>query len=134
VREGAADHGVREHVQAPAPEHLDGTGLALDPLETWDACDESSAEHLEGMTCTGGLDLSSVSDLSALVLDFEREDGAHIWLPFFWMPKENIALRVKRDRVPYDVWERAGLIKATEGNVVDYRVIRADMNALASAS
>jgi phage terminase large subunit-like protein len=101
-------------------------------VETWDACDELvGEEHLEGMTCAGGLDLSSVSDLSALVLDFVREDGAHIWVPRFWMPKENIALRVKRDRVPYDVWERAGLIKATEGNVVDYRVIRADLNALA---
>lgn len=102
-------------------------------LETWDACDEVvRAEDLKGWTCAGGLDLSSVSDLSALVLDFVREkDGAHIWLPFFWMPKDNVALRVKRDRVPYDVWIKAGLIKATDGNVVDYKVIRADMNALA---
>jgi phage terminase large subunit-like protein len=102
------------------------------PLETWDACGEVvAAADLEGMECTGGLDLSSVSDLSALLLDFKREDGAHIWLPFFWMPKENIDRRVKRDRVPYDVWVKQGLIKATEGNVVDYRVIRADMNDLA---
>jgi phage terminase large subunit-like protein len=58
------------------------------PLETWDACgDVVEASHLEGMKCTGGLDLSSVSDLTALVLNFEREDGAHIWLPFFWMPR-----------------------------------------------
>jgi phage terminase large subunit-like protein len=102
------------------------------PLETWDSCDEVvTAELLHGMKCTGGLDLSSVSDLSALVLDFEREDGAHLWLPFFWMPEDNIELRVKRDRVEYDVWVKKGLIKATPGNVVDYRVIRADMNALA---
>lgn len=102
------------------------------PLEAWDACSEVvAAEDLDGMTCAGGLDLSSVSDLSALVLDFVREDGAHIWLPYFWMPKDNVELRVKRDRVPYDQWIRQGLIKATEGNVVDYRVIRADMNAIA---
>lgn len=100
--------------------------------ETWDKCDEVvRADDLEGMTCAGGLDLSSVSDLSALVLDFEREDGAHVWLPFFWMPRNNIELRVKRDRVPYDQWVRQGLIKATDGDVVDYRQIRADMNALA---
>lgn len=102
------------------------------PTETWDLIDEVvDAEDLEGMTCAGGLDLSSVSDLSALVLDFEREDGAHVWLPFFWMPRENVELRVRRDRVPYDQWVRQGLIKATDGNVVDYRVIRADMNAIA---
>jgi phage terminase large subunit-like protein len=102
------------------------------PLETWDACgDVVEASHLEGMKCTGGLDLSSVSDLTALVLNFEREDGAHIWLPFFWMPSENVERRVKRDRVPYDAWIKAGLIKATDGNVVDYKVLRADMNALA---
>lgn len=101
-------------------------------VEKWDAIDELvEDDDLEGMTCAGGLDLSSVSDLSALVLDFEREDGAHIWKPYFWVPADKIEERVKRDRVPYDVWVRQGLIKATEGNVVDYRVIRADMNALA---
>jgi phage terminase large subunit-like protein len=47
------------------------------------------------------------------------------------MPRDNIKLRVTRDRVPYDQWVKNGLIKATDGNVVDYDVVRNDINALA---
>lgn len=52
-------------------------------------------------------------------------------LPFFWIPGDNIAARVRRDRVPYDVWVREGLIIATEGNVIHYAAIRAKIDELA---
>src|SRR5262249_16161690 len=42
----------------------------------------------------------------------------------FWTPQDNVRRRVEKDRVPYDVWIRQGLIHATSGNVVDYDVIR----------
>lgn len=35
-------------------------------------------------------------------------------------------LRVRRDHVPYDVWERQGFLQTTEGNVVHYSYIRID--------
>ena len=44
-------------------------------------------------------------------------------LPYFWIPEENIDLRVRRDHVPYDVWERHGFLQTTEGNVVHYGYI-----------
>ena len=34
-----------------------------------------------------------------------------------------MALRVRRDHVPYDVWERQGYLQTTEGNVVHYGYI-----------
>ena len=34
-----------------------------------------------------------------------------------------IDLRVKRDHVPYDIWERQGFLETTEGNVVHYGYI-----------
>lgn len=46
-------------------------------------------------------------------------------LPWFFMPKENIAERVKKDRVNYDVWEREGFIIPTPGNAIDHATIRA---------
>jgi phage terminase large subunit-like protein len=88
---------------------------------------------LRGRECFAGLDLAATTDLNALVLDFPIPDlvpGAHIWLPFFWMPEENVALRLRRDRVDYRVWIREGFIKATQGNVADYDVIRADIGEL----
>ncbi|MBQ1492424.1 MAG: terminase large subunit, partial [Blautia sp.] len=78
-----------------------------------------------GRDCYAGLDLSSTEDITALVLMFPpaSEEEAYIALPFFWVPKETIPLRVKRASVPYDVWERQGFIQSTEGNVLHYDFI-----------
>lgn len=35
--------------------------------------------------------------------------------PYFWIPEETLDLRVKRDHVPYDVWERKGFLETLEG-------------------
>jgi len=96
------------------------------PMDKWDACafpvDE---EELEGRVCYGGLDLSSTTDITAFVLVFPPldEEDRYIILPYFWIPEETVDLRVKRDHVPYDVWEKQGLIQTTEGNVVHYGFI-----------
>ena len=37
---------------------------------------------------------------------------------------------VKRDHVPYDIWERQGYIKTTEGNVVHYGYIESFIEKL----
>ncbi len=39
---------------------------------------------------------------------------------------------MKRDRVPYDVWNRQGLFNLTEGDVIDYDVIRTRIKTLAN--
>ena len=98
-------------------------------LEDWDAgAQPIDIEKFKGRECFGGIDLSSTADITALVLDFPDDDGGHTWLPFFWIPEENIQRRVERDRVPYDVWVRQGLLLTTPGNVVDYGFIRAFIN------
>ena len=82
-------------------------------------------EMLAGRICYGGLDLSSTTDITAFVLVFPpTEDEEHYYiLPYFWLPEETLPLRVRRDHVPYDVWERQGYLKTTEGNVVHYGFI-----------
>ena len=76
--------------------------------------------ELEGRVCYGGLDLSSTTDITAFVLVFPPtdEDDKYYILPYFWLPEETLDLRVRRDHVPYDVWEQQGYIMTTEGNVV----------------
>lgn len=90
--------------------------------DAWAACGASLAP-LRGRRGILGLDLSSTTDLSALVAVFPDDDGAVDILAHFWMPSDNIAERVKRDRAPYDVWARDGFLTLTEGNVIDYDVI-----------
>lgn len=71
--------------------------------------------------CWLGLDLSETTDLTALVLLFEPgEDGRMPVVPYFWIPGEGILERSRRDKVPYDVWSREGLIDTTSRHVIDY--------------
>ena len=96
------------------------------PMHAWDECAFSvDPETLRGRICYGGLDLSSTTDVTAFVLVFPPmdEEDKFIVLPFFWIPADNLATRVRRDHVPYDIWERQGYLKTTEGNVVHYRFI-----------
>ena len=96
------------------------------PMAKWDACGfRVDAEELEGRVCYGGLDLSSTTDITAFVLVFPPlDEGDKLCvLPFFWIPEETLELRVRRDHVPYDVWERQGYLETTEGNVVHYGYI-----------
>lgn len=96
------------------------------PMEKWDKCAFAVDEdELEGRVCYGGLDLSSTTDITAFVLVFPPldEEDKYVILPYFWIPEDNLPLRVNRDHVPYDVWERQGYLQTTEGNVVHYGFI-----------
>ena len=95
-------------------------------MDKWDACNFNVNEvDLEGRVCYGGLDLSSTTDITAFVLVFPPmgEDDKFVVLPYFWIPEDTLELRVRRDHVPYDVWERQGKLMTTEGNVVHYGFI-----------
>ena len=96
------------------------------PMDKWDKCAFAvNEEQLQGRVCYGGLDLSSTTDITAFVLVFPPldEEDKYIILPYFWIPEDTLDLRVKRDHVPYDVWERQGYLQTTEGNVVHYGFI-----------
>ena len=96
------------------------------PMDKWDDCGGVvSPYELEGRACYGGLDLSSTSDLTTLVLVFPPNDETEPYtvLPFFWLPEETLQLRVRRDHVMYDKWQKQGYLMTTEGNVVHYGFI-----------
>lgn len=101
--------------------------------KVWNAsAGDVNPEELRGRKCFGGLDLSTTTDISALTLSFPMNDGSVKSLYWFWIPKDNIDERVRRDRVPYDVWVRQGYIEATDGNVIDYDFIEYKILELAA--
>lgn len=112
-----------------------GTANRWINLDKWDAGAPDKtrwkrmAEEMRGRRCYGGLDLSSTSDLTALVWLFPPEEEGERWavLARLWVPADNIVLRSRRDRVAYDVWAQSGAIIDTEGNTVDYAAIRAQV-------
>lgn len=113
------------------------------PMFQWAKCKGSvELEELKGKECWAGLDLASTTDVAALSLVFPIEKEIPVELrdltddncpltetvlkvlPFFWIPKANMAERFKRNQqANYGEWTRQGLMFATEGNVVDYGAI-----------
>jgi phage terminase large subunit-like protein len=83
--------------------------------------------NLEKREWFAGLDLATTYDLSAFVMVSQDEDGTFDVMPFFWVPQENAAERSHRDKIDYLGWIRDGYIRATDGNVTDYDVIRRDI-------
>ena len=93
------------------------------PLTLWDSTvGKWDKSELIGKKCYAGLDLSSTTDLTGLVLIFPPQDGLKGWrfITEGWIPEDNMKERVKRDKVAYDTWVSKGYIHATAGDVVDY--------------
>jgi phage terminase large subunit-like protein len=108
-------------------------------IDRWDTCcredlathpdprrlRKESLDELKGRTCFAGIDLAPKLDTSSLVLLFPPMKTTEKWriIEYFWCPADNVAGRVKRDRVPYDMWSQQGFISLTPGNLTDVRFI-----------
>lgn len=79
-------------------------------------------QRLRGLTCYGGVDLSSTTDLTAFVLFFPAQPGLDcaVWFPYIWRSKKDLESAEIRDNVPYRNWERAGFLKICPGDTIDY--------------
>ena len=85
-------------------------------------------KQLEGMTCYGGVDLSTSRDLTAFVLLFPPQPGLDVavLLPYgIWRPEATVDAAMRRDHVPYRDWARAGFLTLCPGEVNDYDDIEA---------
>ncbi|MDB4914058.1 MAG: Terminase [Gemmatimonadetes bacterium] len=127
------------------------------PVDWWDACESPVSDaQLRDLSVAGGLDMAQKNDLAALVLTFKMPLGDTgpsvevvgtnefgeavkrsislnyeiITVPFFWIPEATMRAHEKNDRVPYSEWERQGLLRATEGNVIDYDQIFYDISGV----
>jgi phage terminase large subunit-like protein len=88
----------------------------------WQGCGGEVIDSFKGLPVYGGLDLSEVSDLTALVLVAQKDDIWHV-RPTFWLPGSNIRERTHTDRVPYQTWASQGWIETTQGPTVDYEYV-----------
>lgn len=95
--------------------------------DVWKACGADPLPFDGPVFC--GLDLSARTDLTALVL---VGMVGNVWqvVPHFWTPAMGLSERARRDRAPYDVWARQGLLHTTPGATVDYEHVAQDMASL----
>lgn len=85
---------------------------------TWVSNGESPGDKPNGKVWCG-LDLSSVADLTAFVA-VDEKGGV---FPTFWLPKEGLREKSKKEKVPYDLWEREGKLLTTPGKAIEYEFI-----------
>lgn len=87
----------------------------------WQSCG-AEVKSIGGIPVYAGLDLSSVSDLTALV---SIGNVDKIWQvhPTFWLPEYGLIEKSRVDRVPYDVWAQQGFLKTTPGNTISYEYV-----------
>jgi len=83
-------------------------------------------DELDGQTVYGGLDLSSVSDLTALILVTDSGDVHST----FWLPEDGLEEKSRTDRVPYDIWRNEGMLETTPGRAIEYEFIAEYLRSL----
>jgi phage terminase large subunit-like protein len=94
----------------------------------WRGCG-GDVDDLADVDLYGGLDLSAVADLTALVLIGKIERAWHV-MPTFWLPEEGLAEKAARDHVPYDTWKAQGFLETTPGNAISYEYVAAKLFGL----
>ncbi len=99
------------------------------PLKAWDANNVHpvSRAQLMGSMAFGGLDLASVSDMTAYVLLCECPLHENCWdvLPRFWVPEAALSDTRNPNQGMYVQWVKRGLLETTPGNSTDYDFIEA---------
>jgi phage terminase large subunit-like protein len=84
--------------------------------EEWKAC-EGKVQFTDGEPVYLGLDLSSVDDLTALVM--VSADGTDRVRPFIWKPAETLEVHGRRDAFDYQRWAKEKALLTIPGRTID---------------
>jgi phage terminase large subunit-like protein len=99
------------------------------PIHHWDAnhVHPVTRESLLGAVAFGGLDLGSVSDMTAFALlcQCPHDPEALDVLMRLWVPEDTLSDPRNRNAANYQQWHKAGLLDTTPGNSTDYDFIEA---------
>jgi len=98
-------------------------------MTQWDACEDPTLQLADfaGQRCFIGGDLAQLDDIAAVALLFERGEAICAFVKFY-LPRDVVAERGRT--VPaYLAWVKAGILDLTDGNMIDYGRIEADVRA-----
>lgn len=81
-----------------------------------------SLEDFKGSYGIGGVDLSKTTDLTAATMMFKKSNDDNIYFEtMYWLPSETLEIREQEDKVPYKTWVDLGLLRVSDGSIVDYK-------------
>lgn len=83
-------------------------------------------EDFRGCYAIGGADLSLTTDLTCATVLMLNPDTRerYVW-QMYWLPEDNFTQRVQEEKIPYDKWREAGLVRLCRGNTIDYSDVTA---------
>jgi len=91
----------------------------IDNQETFDI------ERFRGMYAIGGADLSITTDLTCATLLLMDKNEKRYAVQMYWLPADNFESRVKDEKIPYDKWYEAGMLRLCNGNSINYSDVTA---------
>lgn len=78
-----------------------------------------SIEDFKGYYAIGGVDLSLTTDLTAAtILIMDKQEKRYVKQMYF-LPEDNFSQRVQEEKIPYDKWHEAGLLRLCKGNTIN---------------
>lgn len=89
---------------------------------TFDIANNEETYKVEDLFDTyaiGGVDLSSTTDLTCATLLIIKHNKKYVLQQYF-IPSERLEFKIKDDKIPYDKWEKRGLVTICEGARVNY--------------
>jgi len=82
-----------------------------------------------GQPCVLGLDLGATESMTVLSLVFRSDEAVTVFVHGF-LAGDHVEALVKRDRLPYDVWQREEHLTITPGSIVNLDAVRSYIAAL----
>ena len=88
-------------------------------FEVADNQDTFEMDEIYDTYAVGGVDLSSTTDLTCATLIVFKNQKKYVLQQYF-IPSKKLEFKIKDDKIPYDKWEKRGLVTVCEGAKVDY--------------
>lgn len=96
---------------------------------TWEDINNESTfdlERFKGKYFIGGGDLSITGDLTCATALMMDKDTQEIFIhQMYWLPRDKFDDRVQKEKIPYDIWLKKGLLRLCNGNTIDYADVTA---------
>ena len=91
--------------------------LPFDDINNEETFDLSA---FRGCYAIGGADLSRTTDLTCATLLLMDKSEKRYVAQMYFLPEDNFTQRVHDEKIPYDKWYEAGLLRLCEGNTINY--------------
>lgn len=103
-----------------------GSWLTFETIDNKETYDFESIKNSYGI---GGVDLSSVGDLTCSSL-LIRKNGKMYLAQMYFIPEEKAEKHIQEDKVPYHIWKEKGYIRYCSGNMVNFSDVTAWFNEM----